>query len=227
MLDDRPTDRPTDRTNELTCELNQVAKRLASKALLGVGMIFLDRDPEVAAKIKDLVADAAKDSGFRVVAWRPVPVDESILGEASADTVPTIEQVVVAPIDEVSSSDSGAGALSFDDLVRDATEAASDEEGAYVPLNSGALERGLYLLRRRLRGYADEKGYDADSLYVASFSSRTMVRTSKTKMKMNRGTNSSRNSFFFFSFFSFLPFVFRFVTFPVLFLSLFRRIRAW
>ena len=47
--------------------------------------------------------------------------------------------------------------------------------GDYAPVGSGALERGLYLLRRRLRGMADEKGFGADSVYVASFSSRTIT----------------------------------------------------
>ena len=90
---------------------------------------------------------AAELSGFRVVAWRPVPVDESILGQASADTVPTIEQVVVAPLKGM-----GEGAkdlLDVDDLTPG--ENPDDEEGAFHALNSGPLERGLYLLRRRVR----------------------------------------------------------------------------
>jgi hypothetical protein len=35
-----------------------------------------------------------------VVAWRPGPVDPDILGEASAETVPVIEQLIVAPLKE-------------------------------------------------------------------------------------------------------------------------------
>ena len=90
---------------------------------------------------------AAELSGFRVVAWRPVPVDESILGQASADTVPTIEQVIVAPLKGM---DNGAKVLlDVDDLTPG--ENPDDEESAFHALNSGPLERGLYLLRRRVR----------------------------------------------------------------------------
>ena len=72
----------------------------AAKALMGVGMMMLDQDEKVRGEIKALVDEAAEASGFKVVAWRPVPVDLSILGEASAETVPHIEQLIVAPLKE-------------------------------------------------------------------------------------------------------------------------------
>ena len=49
-----------------TISKNNKAKRLASKALLGVGQMFLDRDPEIRKQIKGLVAEVSR-SGKRSV----------------------------------------------------------------------------------------------------------------------------------------------------------------
>merc|ERR1719201_691478 len=147
---------------------------------------MLDQDEKVRGEIKALVDEAAEASGFKVVAWRPVPVDLSILGEASAETVPHIEQLIVAPLKEYEAEYEEDAPEASDPenphkFWADKIQAEKDLDdldgsaGDYAPVGSGALERGLYLLRRRLRGMADEKGFGADSVYVASFSSRTIT----------------------------------------------------
>ncbi|MBI3887150.1 MAG: glutamate synthase large subunit [Opitutae bacterium] len=70
---------------------------------LGVGMLFLPRDSDLAqAQIRKIVIEAVKEEGLGFVAWREVPVDFSILGRKAADTRPTIMQAIVARLDDAS-----------------------------------------------------------------------------------------------------------------------------
>ncbi|MCW2921638.1 MAG: glutamate synthase large subunit [Thermoleophilia bacterium] len=60
------------------------------------GMCFLDRDAEQRTFARQAVVEEAARLGIDVVGWRPVPVDESALGSAARQTLPVLEQVVVA-----------------------------------------------------------------------------------------------------------------------------------
>ena len=60
-----------------------------------VGMIFLNPDPEIAAKSKKILEEELTNETLTLVGWRVVPTDKSILGEIAASNVPQIEQVFV------------------------------------------------------------------------------------------------------------------------------------
>ncbi|KAA9131430.1 glutamate synthase large subunit [Marinihelvus fidelis] len=60
-----------------------------------VGMVFLDRDPEVAARSRAIVEKHITDETLEVAGWREVPLDTSVLGQMAANTLPRIEQVLV------------------------------------------------------------------------------------------------------------------------------------
>ncbi len=68
--------------------------RAAGRA--AAGMCFLDRDPDQRAIARTAVEEEAARLGVELVGWRPVPVDPSALGSAARQTLPVIEQIVLA-----------------------------------------------------------------------------------------------------------------------------------
>jgi len=61
----------------------------------GVGMLFLPQDKAAQATCRDIVEKISKEEGFDVLAWRPVPVDPSVLGPQALENAPDVEQVFV------------------------------------------------------------------------------------------------------------------------------------
>ncbi|KAL3927618.1 MAG: hypothetical protein SGPRY_002739 [Prymnesium sp.] len=61
------------------------------------GNIFFPRDPELVASCKASVEKAMKAQGLELVAWRPLPVDNSELGPTSLESEPHTEMLIVAP----------------------------------------------------------------------------------------------------------------------------------
>jgi glutamate synthase (ferredoxin) len=60
---------------------------------VGVVMCFLP--PEDAAASRSLVSEALEAEGIRLILWRSVPIDPSVLGEHAREVLPLIEQAVV------------------------------------------------------------------------------------------------------------------------------------
>ena len=117
----------------------------------GVGMIFLPRDEGRRNAVKEVIESVCTANELGFIGWREVPVDNSKLGPMARDVVPSMWQFFIkAP-----------ARLSNDDADRD------------------GFERSLYLIRRRfdvelrLRGLVWDD--DDSEVYVASFSSRTIV----------------------------------------------------
>ncbi len=61
-----------------------------------VGLAFLPRDADDAAKAKSTVEHLAAEEGLAVLGWRVVPVQPEGLGETARSAMPVIEQVFVA-----------------------------------------------------------------------------------------------------------------------------------
>jgi len=59
----------------------------------GVGMVFLPNDDEAEKKSIALIEEVAKKEGLKLVAWRDVPVDHSVVGRFAKITQPRIKQV--------------------------------------------------------------------------------------------------------------------------------------
>ena len=92
---------------------------------LGVATLFVPRDPEAAQRASELAYEAASLTGFEVVAWRDIPIDPSICGEAAAAGRPDFAHVILATAADVPERD------------------------------PRSLERALYLYRRTLSGLWD------------------------------------------------------------------------
>ena len=94
---------------------------------LGVATLFVPRDPEAAQRASELAYEAAKLTGFEVVAWRDIPIDPSICGEAAAAGRPDFAHVILATASDVPERD------------------------------PRSLERALYLYRRTLSDLWDRE----------------------------------------------------------------------
>ncbi|HJS71185.1 MAG TPA: glutamate synthase large subunit [Acidimicrobiia bacterium] len=60
---------------------------------LGIVMCFLP--PEEAAASRSLVSESLEAEGIRLLLWRSVPIDPTVLGEHASEVLPLIEQAVV------------------------------------------------------------------------------------------------------------------------------------
>jgi len=117
----------------------------------GVGMLFLPRDEGKRNAVKAKIEQVCQANELEFVGWREVPVDPSVLGPMARDAMPSIWQFFVNPPRRLQPSD---------DKLRD------------------GFERTLYLVRRRFSVELKEAGLvwdDDHEVYVASFSSRTIV----------------------------------------------------
>jgi glutamate synthase (NADPH/NADH) large chain len=61
----------------------------------GVGLAFLPLDAEAAEKTMGRINVIVEDEGLRVVGWREVPVDSSMIGPTALSVVPSFRQLFV------------------------------------------------------------------------------------------------------------------------------------
>ena len=60
-----------------------------------VGMVFLNSEPEMAARARSLMEQELKKKGLETVGWRIVPTNSEALGESAQEVCPQIEQIFV------------------------------------------------------------------------------------------------------------------------------------
>ena len=121
---------------------------LPAAGAYGVGMVFLPRDPAERDRVEDLFAHVVAEEGQRVLGWRDVPTDDSLLGETAKSGEPVIRQIFIG---------------------RD--PALDDTQDAHT-----RFERELYVIRNRVTRAADTLGLRQRELfYIASLSSNTIV----------------------------------------------------
>ncbi len=70
-------------------------------AQYGVGMVFLNHDPALAAAARADLQTALEKEGLKVAGWRLVPVQADACGDESRKTLPRIEQVFVTPLADI------------------------------------------------------------------------------------------------------------------------------
>ncbi len=96
--------RAADGTGDGAGVLTQIPHKLIARELrargkeidpekVGVVMCFLP--PDEAAASRSLVSEALEEEGIRLILWRSVPIDPSVLGEHALEVLPLIEQAVV------------------------------------------------------------------------------------------------------------------------------------
>ncbi len=99
------------------------------------GLVFLPQDRDDAAKARHAVGELAAAEGLAVLAWREVPVDDSMIGSIARGAMPRFGQVVVAPAGPAPrAADGGADALAVDRLAYGLRKRVEHEvPGVYVP----------------------------------------------------------------------------------------------
>jgi glutamate synthase (ferredoxin) len=128
----------------------------------GVGMIFLPRNAERRQAVQEVIESVCAANELEFMGWREVPTDPSVLGELALQAMPSIWQFFVKAPARLASANN------------EKINGDSDNTD-----NRDAFERTLYLVRRRFSVELKNRGLewkDSDGdIYVASFSSRTLV----------------------------------------------------
>lgn len=70
---------------------------LPPKGQYAAGIVFLNPDESAAEVAKATFEEIASNMGLSVLCWRPVPTDNSALGDAALATEPVVEQVFLKP----------------------------------------------------------------------------------------------------------------------------------
>lgn len=60
-----------------------------------VGMLFLSQDAQIAAQCRQIIEEELQQETLSIVGWRPVPINQEILGKIALSTLPQIEQVFI------------------------------------------------------------------------------------------------------------------------------------
>ena len=63
--------------------------------VFGVGMVFMNADPEVAARSRKILKRHIKNETLSIAGWRTVPTKPEVCGQAALESMPCIEQVFV------------------------------------------------------------------------------------------------------------------------------------
>ncbi len=114
----------------------------------GVGMVFLPRDAGERARVEELFGHIVAEEGQRVLGWRDVPTDDSLLGRTARSGEPVIRQILI-----------GRG---------ESLEPHADAHARF--------ERKLYVIRKRVARAVERLGLREGHLfYVPSLSSNTIV----------------------------------------------------
>ncbi len=79
-------------------ELDRLRQSKVEVESLAVGMIFFPRhNYQGRERARSIIEDVVSRHKIKVVAWRLVPVDSSVLGEKAESTRPEIEQILLTP----------------------------------------------------------------------------------------------------------------------------------
>ncbi|MBA8795191.1 glutamate synthase (NADPH/NADH) large chain [Friedmanniella endophytica] len=92
-----------------------------------VGNAFLPAEPEAAAAARSRIEEIAAEEGLRVLGWREVPTDATLLSEISKSVMPHFEQLLVA------GAHTPLQGLALERLVYCLRRRAEHEAGVYFP----------------------------------------------------------------------------------------------
>ncbi|KAF6015704.1 hypothetical protein HII12_000866 [Brettanomyces bruxellensis] len=119
-----------------------------------VGNLFFKKDPEVLERSKATFESIAQSQGLKVLGWRPVPVDSSLLGPASLSREPRILQPAVVMGGE-----------------KEEANEASANANADSTFSSKEFEKKLFILRKRATHTIGLHNW----FYICSLSSKNIV----------------------------------------------------
>ena len=126
-----------------------------TKGLFAVGMVFLNRDTELATSAKVIIQEELLEEGLIVLGWREVPVDPSVLGQQASQSMPKIEQIFVNAEDQ-SDSDGFERKLFIARRRAEKRIAENDEQFYITSLSSRAIVyKGLMMPESMSAFYKD------------------------------------------------------------------------
>ena len=144
---------------------------------LAVAMVFLPRDEEARSQARSLLEEAARRTGIQVLGWRVVPIDASVLGGSALESLPGIEQLLLARSPELQGA-------AFDRalyLARRRAEAVfrTHKIDAYIVSMSGrtVVYKGLMVapqLGRFFRDLSDPRTRSGLALFHQRFATNTL-----------------------------------------------------
>ncbi|XP_078442782.1 ferredoxin-dependent glutamate synthase, chloroplastic-like isoform X2 [Wolffia australiana] len=70
------------------------------KEKTGVAMVFLPKNDKASEEAKKVIVNICTKEGLEVIGWRPVPVNESVVGFFAKETMPNIQQLLVKVVKE-------------------------------------------------------------------------------------------------------------------------------
>jgi glutamate synthase (NADPH) large chain len=78
-----------------SAEAKTLGFELPCSGQYGVGFLFMPREPVYRQDIERIWWEAAREEGLKVLGWRDVPVDQTVLGYSVKDTEPLHRQVFI------------------------------------------------------------------------------------------------------------------------------------
>jgi len=141
------------------------------------GMIFLDPVSDRAAAQREAIGAVLKTCGLEIAGWRPVPIDDRVLGDAARARRPGIEQLFINRPESLNDREFDRQLF----LARRRIEAAVSDDRFYVAsLSSQTLSyKGMVMPERLAEFYpdlADPRFETSAALFHQRFSTNTLPR---------------------------------------------------
>ncbi len=76
-------------------EAARIGLELPANRRFAIGQVFLPPDPAMRVACEQILEAAIHDEGQRVIGWRDVPIDPSVVGKVGRDVMPVFRQVFV------------------------------------------------------------------------------------------------------------------------------------
>ncbi|WP_137391717.1 glutamate synthase large subunit [Rhodoligotrophos defluvii] len=146
----------------------------------GVAQLFMPREQAVRRHIERLFEDTAFDEGLKIIGWRDVPVDRSVLGDSVKPTEPFHVQAFIARVRDMSEEQFERKLYVMRKVISNRVYAMPEEAArAYYVVSCSArtiVYKGLVLgnkLGQYYRDLADERVTSAFALVHQRFSTNT------------------------------------------------------
>ena len=144
------------------------------------GAIFLDGNPESAARQRERLAAQITRQGLEVAGWREVPINEEGLGKGARETLPRIEQIFVSAPAEMDDAAFDRRLFLARRLAETQTEAESDGTFYIASLSTTTLSyKGMVMPEFLAQFYpdlADTRMQTPMALFHQRFSTNTLPR---------------------------------------------------
>ena len=139
-------------------EVEKMGHKLFQDSDLGIGMMFLPKDPYTQARCRHITEVALAEHKLFIFGWRVVPVNTAVLGEKALRTCPDIEQILIGRPDPSVMSDDEFERKLF--LCRNQIEDQAESQGIkdlYIPSFSSRtiVYKGLLAAPTLERFYSD------------------------------------------------------------------------